>query len=365
MSVPASTPLRVAVIGAGGIARLRHIPSFIEGKQRGWTDVVAVCDPIEESARAVQAEFGIPDVALDYRQVVSRPDIDIVSVATPNAYHEEISIAALRAGKHVLCEKPIATSLAGARRMAEVAAASGRRTSVNFRYRWVPAALFLKDLVAGGELGEIYHIFMNYLNGGLADPNRPIRWRQTKAESGSGNLGDLGSHMIDMAHWLVGPMSRVCANLTTFTPERPLVGGGRARVDVDDAASMLVDFASGARGTITASGCAIARGNYQRVELHGTKGSAIYEIESRDASGDRLLVCLGAAQARHRGYATIPVPAEHARVTASQPFFDLVQAIREDREAPVTFVDGLRAQEVIEAAEISDRESRWVSLPLP
>jgi len=248
--------------------------------------------------------------------------------------------------------------------MAEAARRSGRRTAVNFRYRWVPAAKMLFDLVRAGEVGSIYHIYMNYLNGARANPEAPMRWRLSRAQAGSGVLGDLGSHMIDFAHVLAGPVRRVSAQLRTFTTERPLEGGGRAAVDVDDACTLILEFASGAQGVINASGAALGRGNHQRVELYGTRGAAIYEIERWDRGGDRLQVCLGPGQARLTAFAEVPVPIEHAGSSPLDPFVDFARAIQEGREAAVTFEDALRVQEVLEAAERSAREGRWVELPL-
>ncbi len=358
-------PLRAAVIGTGGVARLRHIPAFKRAEELGLARLVALSDPVEASLDAAAREFGVDKTYLDWRKLLDEERPEVVSVATPNAYHEEISVAALKAGAHVLCEKPLALDLAGARRMLKVAGEAGRRTSVNFRYRWVPSMAFLRELVAAGELGEIRHVFVNYLNGGLADPDRPIRWRQTRAESGSGNLGDLGSHMIDLAHWLVGPITRVGARLTTFTKERSTADGGRVAVDVEDAASLIVEFANGATGTINASGMAMGRTNYQHLEIYGSRGSAVYGIEQGDRGGDVLHLCLGAAQARVMGWSAVPVPARHAASSPLDPFLDFLRAIHADEDPPVTFADAVRAQEVIEAAEQADREDRWVSLPLP
>lgn len=357
-------PLRGAVIGSGGIARLRHIPSFEVASRLGLAELIVVCDAVRESALDAQRQFGVPESCFDYREVIARDDIDLVTVATPNAYHEAISIAALDAGKHVMCEKPLAMSYAGALRMGEVARRSGKKTSVNFRYRWVPSARYLHEMVEAGELGDIYQIFLNFFNASVQDPDRPMRWRQNKAESGSGELGDLGSHMIDFAHWLVGPTRRVSARLTTFTRERPLEGGGRAAVEVDDAATCLVDYASGATGVINASGVALGRGNHQRVEIYGTKGSAIYEIERWDRGGDHLLVCFGDAQSRHAQFARANVPPAHAQSNPLDPFIDFYRAIHDDRDAPVTFEDAIRAQEVIEAAERSAAAGAWVDLPI-
>jgi predicted dehydrogenase len=362
--VSVERPLRVAVIGTGAIARLRHLPAFKKAEGLGLAELVAVCDAVGPSAESAARDFEIAVWGTDYRTVVAREDVDVVSVATPNVYHEEIAIAALQAGKHVMCEKPLAMDYPGAVRMVEVARRSGRRTAVNFRYRWVPAARFLFDLVRDGEIGSIRHVYMNYLNGSRTNPDTPMRWRLSRAQAGSGVLGDLGSHMIDMAHVLAGPVRRVSAHLRTFTAERPLEGGGRAPVDVDDACTLILEFASGAQGVINASGCAPGRGNHQRVELYGTGGAAIYEIERWDRGGDHLKVCLGPGQARLTAFADAPVPIEHAESSPLDPFVDFVRAIGEGRDAWVTFEDALRAQEVLEAAERSAREGRWVDLPL-
>lgn len=153
---------RGAVIGCGGIARLRHIPAFRQAAKSGLAEIVAICDPVETALAAARDEFGIAECCGDWREIVARDDIDLVTIATPNSLHEPIAIAALQSGKHVMCEKPLALSLAGARRMAEAARESGLVTAVNHRYRWVPAARYLKELVAAGEAGEVRQIFMFY-----------------------------------------------------------------------------------------------------------------------------------------------------------------------------------------------------------
>lgn len=360
-------PLRGAVIGAGGIiARLRHIPAFQEAASSGLAEIVAICDPVPAALAVAGEQFGIADRDryLDYRDILAREDIDVITVATPNSLHEPISIAALQAGKHVLCEKPLALSLAGARRMAAAAHESGRVTAVNHRYRWVPAARYLKELVETGEVGEVRQIFMNYFNAGVHDPSAPIKWRQTRAEGG-GILADIGSHLIDLSHWLLGPITRIRCDLQTFTRERPTTGDGMAQVDVDDAATCQLEFASGALGVMNASGVCLGHGNYQRVELYGTRGSIIYEIDApADLGGDRLQVCFGAAQHRTAGMATALTLPRH-QATPLDPFLDFFRAVREGRSAAVTFDDAVRVQAVLEAAEQSAAAGgNWADLQL-
>lgn len=194
--------------------------------------------------------------------------------------------------------------------------------------------------------------FMNYFNALVVDPGTPIQWRQTRAEGG-GVLADIGSHLIDLALWLLGPIARVRCDLRTFTPERPSGQGGMAMVDVDDAASCQIEFASGAIGIMNASGVCLGRGNHQRVELYGTKGSILYEIDApADRGGDRLHVCFGAAQHRTACLAEAHTLPRH-QATPLDPFLDFFRAVRDGRPAAVTFADALRVQAVLEAAERS------------
>lgn len=356
--------VRVGVIGTGAIALLRHLPAYKSCEPAGKAEVVAVCDAVEESARLAAERFGVPAAFADYRDLLAVPGLDAVSVCTPNAYHESISVAAIEAGKHVLCEKPLAMSLAGARRMQAAAERAGVKTAVNFRYRHIPAAGFVRDLIRAGELGEIYHVYVDYFNGTLHDPATPIRWRMVKSETGTGVLGDLSSHLIDLCRWWIGEIDAVCGHLHTFVTERPLVGGGMGKVDVDDAASFFARFANGAQGVFNSSRYAIGRNNHQRAEIYGSKGAVIYEIEKWDQGGDRLQVCFGASQGRIGEFGSIRVPPEYLAGNPQRPMVDFVDALLADREPSPDFLDGVRCQEVLEAVEVSARERAWVNLPL-
>lgn len=355
--------IKVGVIGTGGIATLRHLPAFKEAEAAGNAAVLAVSDVIESSAQAAAAQFGVPRYFTDYHDLLRLP-LDAVSICTPNVSHEPIALAALDAGLHVLCEKPLALDYAGARRMVARASETGRKTAVNFRYRWIPAAGFIHDLIAGGELGDIYHVYANYFNGTMHDPTTPISWRQTRAESGSGALGDLASHIIDLCRWWIGEFASLGGHLRTFTTERPLTTGGTGPVDVDDAVSIHARFVGGAEGVINASRCAIGHNNHQRIELYGTKGAVIYEIEKWDEGGDRIRLCFGSGQARYNAFATVNVPPAYLRGTPQRVMIDFVDAIRADTEPSPDFTDGMRCQEVLDAVERSARERGPVDLPL-
>lgn len=358
-----SQPVRVGVIGAGGIATLRHLPAYQRNQEAGKDELVAVVDPVAAAVEAAAARFGVPHAFTDYRDLLAAP-VDAVSICTPNIYHEPIALAAIAAGKHVLCEKPLALSQEGARRMVEAAQAAGVITAVNFRYRFIPAAWFAHDLIAAGELGEIYHVYGNYFNGSMVDPQTPISWRQARAESGSGALGDLGSHLIDLYRYWFGEIASVQGHLRTFTTARPAAGGGTAPVDVDDAATCLLRLTNGAEGLVNASRNALGHNNHQRVEVYGTKGSLIYEIEKWDTGGDRLQLCLGAGQARHNAFATVPVPPSYLTSHPERAMDDFIDAIRSGTPMTPNFTDGLRCQEVLDATELSAQEGgRPVELP--
>jgi predicted dehydrogenase len=351
------------VIGAGKVGQLRHIPAFQEAERRGLAELVAVCDPVATSLNEAGEQAGIDARYLDYRELLARDDIDVVAIATPNSQHEPIAVAALQAGKHVFCEKPLALSLDGAKRMAAAAHTAGRVTAVNHRYRWVPSARYLKELIESGEVGEVRQIFMNYFNAAVVDPGTPIQWRQTRAEGG-GILADIGSHLIDMSLWLLGPIQRVRCDQRTFTHQRPSGGNGMVAVDVDDAASCQLEFASGAVGHLNASGVCLGHGNHQRIEVYGTTGSAVYQIDSPgDLGGDRLQVCFGAGQHRTVGMApALTLPRHEA--TPLDPFLDFFRAVHDQRDAAVTFDDAVRVQAVLDAAERSAADGgAWVKVP--
>ena len=356
--------VRVGVIGTGGVAFVRHFPAFAAAVREGKAELVAVADPVEAGRNRAAAEYGIPHSFADYRDLLRLPELDAVSICTPNVYHEPITLAAIEAGKHVMCEKPLAMTYAGAVRMHEAARKAGLMTGVNFRYRYIPAAMFVRDLIKAGELGEIYHVYVNYFGGGLGDPSAPLRWRMVKAQTGTGALGDYGSHLVDLCRYWVGELDAVCGHFRTFISERPASSGGVGQVDVDDSASFFARFACGAEGAFHTTRYAFGRGNHQRAEIYGSKGAVIYEIEKWDVGGDKLQICLGAGQARYNGFAPVAVPPEYLAGTPLRPMTDFVDSILSGKELAPTFYDGLRAQEVLDAVELSDREAAWIKLPL-
>src|SRR5215213_7957818 len=237
-----------AFMGRAHSQAWRNLASFFELPYR--PRMAAICGRDRGAVAAAAARLGWPATETDWKRLVERDDVDLVDVCTPGSSHAEISIAALEAGKHVLCEKPLANTVEEARAMAaaaERAAARGVRAMVGFNFRRVPAVALARELVAAGRLGAIRHVRAAYLGAHLLDPEFPLVWRLQASEAGSGALGDLGAHAVDLAQYLAGDrITGVSALTETFVPERPLADGSGARgpVTVDDAALFIARYAA-------------------------------------------------------------------------------------------------------------------------
>lgn len=357
--------LGVGVIGVGAVAQLRHLPAVAEAQAAGCARLLAVADVDPARAAAAATMWGASRSTGDIADLLATPGLDAVIIATPNLFHHDQALAALAAGKHVLCEKPLAMTLDEARAMAGAAHQHGLITAINFRYRWIPAARFVTDLIASGALGHLYHAVFHYFSGWLADPATPAAWRTMRAQTGSGALGDLGSHLIDLAASWLGEAQHVRGRLTTFVRERPTGDGGQVSVDVDDAADFTVEYAGGTIGHFLATRNAHGRTNHQRIELYGSQGAVTYEFERWDRGGDQVQLCLGGQQATHNAFATITVSPEHLRGTPSGAIHEFFAAIKAGRPARPNFDDGLRCQEIMSAVERSDAAAgAAIALPL-
>jgi predicted dehydrogenase len=339
-----------------------------------------------DADRAAEAadRLGWADSSSDWREVVARDDVDLVDVCTPGDTHAEIAIAALEAGKHVLCEKPLANTVAEAEAMvaaAEAARRHGVRSMVGFTYRRVPAISLARLLVAEGRIGEVRHVRAQYLQDWIADPEAPLSWRLDKARAGSGALGDIGAHIIDMTQFITGDrIAEVSGRLETFVKERPLASAHsglsgtasseRGPVTVDDAASFLATFASGAMGVFEATRFASGRKNAIRVEINGSKGSLAFDFEDMNV----LQLFDATEPAEVGGFRRILVTEPgHPYVAAWWPpghglgyehgfthqVVDLVRAIGEGTDPAPSFVDGLQVQRVLDAVETSSDTRSW------
>jgi predicted dehydrogenase len=292
------TPLRVALIGTAfmGAAHSqawRTAPRFFDLPREPELALLVGRSAETTAARATQ--LGWQDWSTNWRDAVTRDDIDVIDICSPGDTHVEIALAALAAGKHVLCEKPLANSVADAVRMTDAAERAGRNgvlSMCGFSYRRTPALALARRMIAEGRLGTIRHVRASYLQDWLSDPESPLSWRLDKAKAGSGALGDIGAHSIDTAQWLLGEsITEVSATLRTFVSERPersvaaglggvaAPGAHRGPVTVDDAVAFTAGFSGGALGVFEATRMATGRRNANRIEVNGETGSIAFDFE--------------------------------------------------------------------------------------
>lgn len=242
--------------------------------------LVAIAGRDQASVQEAAKRYGYETFYTDWRDLIKDDRVQLFDNGGPNNVHAEPTIAAARAGKHVLCEKPLARTAQEAASMLDAVTKAGVKHMVAFNYRYVPAIRQAYELIKSGQLGEIYHFRAVYLQEWIMDPTFPMVWRLDKNIAGSGVLGDLGAHVIDLARFLVGEPRRVSAMLKTFIKDRPLPdGSGTGQVTVDDAFTSLLEFENGALGTLEASRFCAGRKNHQVLEINGSKGSLVFDLE--------------------------------------------------------------------------------------
>ncbi|WP_103348715.1 Gfo/Idh/MocA family protein [Amycolatopsis sp. CA-128772] len=331
--------------------------------------MAVLCGRDRAAAEAAAAKLGWASVETEWKRLIESGDVDLVDICTPGDSHAEIALSALAAGKHVLCEKPLANTVAEAEAMAAAAAgaaARGVRSMVGFNYRRVPAVAFARRLVAEGRLGEVRHVRAQYLQDWLADQESPLVWRLRKDKAGSGALGDIGAHAIDLAQFVTGsPITGVSGLTETFVAERPLPGGGgRGPVTVDDTALFLARFAGGAVGTFEATRFASGRKNALRLEVNGSAGSLAFDFEAmnelafHDHTEDPELGGFRRIQVTEPGHPYVGAwwPPGHGlgyEHTFTHEVRDLLAALAAGEDPEPSFADGLQVQRVLAAVEES------------
>ncbi len=388
-------PLRIGMVGyafmgAAHSQAWRTAPRFFDLPRTPELSALA-----GRNAAAVQAaadRMGWSSIETDWRQLVARDDIDLIDICTPGDTHAEIAIAALEAGKHVLCEKPLANSVAEAEQMtaaAEAAAASGVFAMCGFTYRRTPALALFKRMIAQGKVGAIRQIRAQYLQDWLSDENGPLTWRMDKEKAGSGALGDIGAHIIDATQFVTGQkITGVSAIMETFVKERPLGGdliglGGRGEVGadmprgpvtVDDAALFTARFDGGPIGIFEATRFALGRRNALRVEVNGSLGSIAFDFEDMntlqyydgtDAPGAQGFRRILVSEPEHP-YMDHWWPAGHGigyEHGFTHQVVDLITAIEQGNQPTPSFADALGVQRVLAAVEASaENNSTWQSV---
>ncbi|MGM0387965.1 MAG: Gfo/Idh/MocA family protein [Natrinema limicola] len=374
-------PLEVGVLGYGFMGKahanaMARLPMF-------FPDAPAIDRSVligrHESALADAADrLGFDSIATDWRDVVD--DVDVFYNLGPNHVHREPSVTALEAGTPVFCEKPLAPTLEDAEAMADAAREAGDDVPAGcaFNYRFVPAIQYAKRLLEAGDLGEIHHVRGRYLQDWLVDPEAPWSWRNDAELAGSGALGDLGAHTVDLLRFLVGSedlagdIERVSGHLQTFVDERPVEGTGTDEtrpVTVDDAYSAQLEFENGALGTIEASRFATGHKNDHTIEIHGSEGSLRFSLERLNE--------LEVLRDGDRGYETILVTDEDdpyidhwwppGHVIGWEHLFvhendEFLCAVADGSEYEPSFADGLAAQRVLDAIAASDDRGEWITL---
>ncbi|MGI8699662.1 MAG: Gfo/Idh/MocA family protein [Nocardioidaceae bacterium] len=348
-------------------------------------EMLLLCGRTPDATAAAADKLGWASYVTDWREILDRDDIDVVDVCTPGDSHEEIAVAALEAGKHVLCEKPLANTTAEAERMTAAAGkahAAGVLSMVGFNYRRVPALALARQIIEVGRLGDVRHIRAQYLQDWIVDPEFPLVWRLQKDKAGSGALGDIGAHVVDLATFLTGQrLVGVSGMLETFVKERPLPasatglsgsgGSGTGDVTVDDAAVFFGRTDGGALATFEATRFATGRKNAMRIEVNGSLGSLSFDFEYMN----ELHVYDATVPASDAGFRRIlATEADHPYVSAWWPpghglgyehtfvheVADFVADIAAGRPPSPSFADGLAVQRVLDAVEQSSgNESRW------
>jgi len=347
-----------------------------------------ICGRTETAVSEAARKFDWEAYETSWEKLVQRQDIGLVDINTPNSTHREIAVAAAKAGKHILCEKPLAVSLAEAEEMLKAAQEAGVKHMVCFNYRKVPAVGLAKKLIEEGSLGKIYHFRAQYLQDWVTDPEFPLIWRLKKEEAGTGAHGDINSHIIDLARYLVGDFAKVVGMQETFIKKRPelevseeLTTGLAAEsrreklgeVTVDDATLFLARFENGALGSFEATRLANGRRNGLRLEINGSKGSLLFELENmnelwfyscEDPDGMQGFRRIQVSEATHP-YIEAWWPPGHIigwGDTFVHVVYDFMKALDEDRMPTPNFADGVECQRVLEAVEKSVKEERWIDV---
>lgn len=383
--------MNIGLIGAGFMAKAHSIayagmPMFF-WPAPGIPVKKMIVDLNEESAKASALRFAFESYGTDWHQIVENPEIDIVDICTPNNVHAEIAIAAARAGKHILCEKPLALTTQQAREMYLAAKESQITTMAAFNYRRTPAVQLAKKYIENGDIGQILDFRGTYLQDWSANQNAPLSWRFQKELCGSGALGDIGTHVVDMLRFLVGEFDSVNARTATYIPTRPIQHGltdslgnekgtdklPRGTVDVDDQCCFMVQCINGAFGTIEATRNAWGRNNYITFEIHGTKGTLFFNYEHRD----ELQVCFAKDGDSSRGFRTIytgpahpygeglwPIPALGIGYTETKiiEIYDFCKAIAEGTPSKPDFRDGYAVELISDAVLKSAQSHQWVKI---
>jgi predicted dehydrogenase len=336
----------------------------------------AVCaKDTEANLAAFAKKGGWESYETDWRALVARDDIDLVSCAAPGNLHKEIVVEAARYGKHILCEKPLANTLAEAEEMLAAVERAKVRNCCGFSYRSTPAQALAKQYVGEGRIGRIHHVFARYAQDWPSDPDFPMVWRFDKVLAGSGALGDICAHSIDAARFITGlELTEVVSQLSTMIPERSLPDGARCRVTVDDACQFLGRFSNGATACFEATRMAVGRKNHNCIEVNGERGSIYWDFEEQNylyfydksrPAGEQGFTKINATHDSHP-YGGGFWPQGHGIGYADTFVIEVANfltAVAQGMPYRPDFSDGVACQRVLDAVERSYQERRWIAVP--
>ena len=338
--------------------------------------LVGIAGRNKDAVEAAAARYGYEKAYTDWRDLIADDEVQVFDNGGPNNAHAEPSIAAAKAGKHILCEKPLARTAEEAKDMLDAVEKAGVKHMVSYNYRFVPAIVQARDLIASGALGRIFHFRAVYLQDWIIDPEFPMTWRFTKEVAGSGSLGDLASHIIDIGRFLVGEPTKVMGMTKTFIDERPDGEGGRAKVDVDDAVTALMEFENGAMGTIEATRFANGHRNGNMWEINAENGSIKFNLERLN----ELDVYWADGRKEKHGFTNVLIsegyhpywenwwPAghmigwEHTFIHEIHHFLDAIVNDKDVAPYGATFVDGYRNNVITDAIVESANTGRMVDI---
>lgn len=374
--------LNIGMIGYGFMGKTHtyayHTIPFYYDPPPADCRLSVVCRTTEDGARRARAQGGFARWTTDPQAVIDADDVDVVHVCTPNHLHREHVSAAIRAGKHIYCEKPLTGSLADAEAIAELLSSYTAKGQMVHQNRFFPATLKARELAEQGFLGPITHFRGAYLHGGSVDPDKAVNWKSTSA-AGGGVIRDLGPHILDLLELLAGPIASVCATSRIWSPERPDPNepGRKITIDVEDAAALLVRTADGAFGTVDVSKIATGTDDELRFEVHGRHGAMRFDLmqpnylevyDTRAADGE-----LGGQAGWQRIASVHKYPAPGGRFPSPKAsvgwlrshvhcLYGFLRSIVDDTDPSPSLADGVRMQRVLEAAITSAKRNAWVDV---
>ena len=347
--------VKIGIIGVGSIANNAHFPGI--DKAEGGI-VTAICDIDTKRLNEIGDKYNIPKNRRfeNYLDLIACSDVEAVEICTPNHLHVPMAIAAAKAGKPINVEKPLSVNLTEAKKLENTLSESYVSNMMCFSYRFKPAVRYAKEILNRGLLGDILSVNVEYLKSSAFWEGRRLDWRFVKEYAGTGVLGDLGVHLIDMAQFLVGDMTRVCAEAGIIVKKRKKLDSEElGDVETDDYCNFMADFDCGARGMFAITRCAIGHDNTIKYDIYGTKGVLSFNLNNPN----ELSLCIGEIDAESYGLHTVKVP-EKYKITQEQMFIDLVRG--NDCQYLPTVADGVCCQKILDSLLESSENNCWISL---